>query len=988
MLYLVAAVFCFTLPSAPPRRGRRTASTRGRAARPRRDRRRSHPAPRGHRLHPGHRQLALVADLPRRSPPRWSASSACSGRLRRQDAGAEPGGLRRRRPAARPRDRHRHPPAECLRQADPAPAGHRGRPDRARVLLADGPLGPVSRFLDGPVVDTGLPRPVVAHLPAVDRRGDRVPRRHRLRVVAIPSQTQLQEDLPEEVRGRVFGVLNMLVSVASFLPIIIVGPIADVDRDHGGDLRRRGARRDRRGSLSIYLGGPLRAVERLAGGRRPRRPVRRRSAPRSRGHESTPRPRARRASPTDRARRVGSRRGRRGVGCRSRTGGRARARPRRSGAASRTRTRSRRRPRSPPGRLTVAVPRVAVVFTGGTISMRPTPPRAATSRRSMARRSSRRARARRDRRGRGDRPRPDARRATSSSTRCSRSGGAIAAPSRDADIDGAVVVQGTDAIEETAFFFDLVHDGPKPVVVTGAMRSASQPGYDGPANLRDAVRVAASPDAAAADIGGVVVLDGTIEPADDVTKTHASAFDTFRSLNRGPLGGSRRAGRPRAGARAAAPRGRDAGRRAGPSSPPPSPWTGRRSRRSRAGRRASSSRRPARATRAGAARGGRRRRWRRHPGRAGDALPGRRRGHRLRVPRRRRDVGPRAGAILAGHLTGPKARIALALGLGAGLDHDGLAALLADPARSAGGLRDRRGSALPEDRLMPLDLLVTGGRIATLAGDSGFGWVEAIGVTDGRVAFAGLGGRARDAGRPAHPPDRARSRRGRVPGLTDAHLHLADAALAARPVDLTQRDARGRARRIAAAHAATPPGAWLEGHGWDHDRWGGWPTAADLERVAPGRLVALWSHDHHALWASRAALAIAGIDRATRPIRTAGIIRRDDGRRPDGHPARDRRPGSSSTVAAARPPSGRASIVRLGRTSSRSASSAVHDPGDLSPRTASGSDRGVRALAERASCRSASTPRSGRSSSPPRSRPGSAAAARSGRSAAAPGSAG
>ena len=45
--------------------------------------------------------------------------------------------------------------------------------------------------------------------------------------VAIPSQTQLQEDLPQEVRGRVFGVLNMLISTASFLPIIIVGPIAD-----------------------------------------------------------------------------------------------------------------------------------------------------------------------------------------------------------------------------------------------------------------------------------------------------------------------------------------------------------------------------------------------------------------------------------------------------------------------------------------------------------------------------------------------------------------------------------------------------------------------------------------------------------------------------------------------------------------------------------------------------------------------------------------
>jgi MFS family permease len=47
-------------------------------------------------------------------------------------------------------------------------------------------------------------------------------------LVAIPSQTQLQEDLPEDVRGRVFGVLGMLVSVASFLPIIIVGPISDL----------------------------------------------------------------------------------------------------------------------------------------------------------------------------------------------------------------------------------------------------------------------------------------------------------------------------------------------------------------------------------------------------------------------------------------------------------------------------------------------------------------------------------------------------------------------------------------------------------------------------------------------------------------------------------------------------------------------------------------------------------------------------------------
>ena len=46
--------------------------------------------------------------------------------------------------------------------------------------------------------------------------------------VAVPAQTSLQEELPSDVRGRVFGVLNMLVSMASFIPIIIAGPLADV----------------------------------------------------------------------------------------------------------------------------------------------------------------------------------------------------------------------------------------------------------------------------------------------------------------------------------------------------------------------------------------------------------------------------------------------------------------------------------------------------------------------------------------------------------------------------------------------------------------------------------------------------------------------------------------------------------------------------------------------------------------------------------------
>jgi len=113
-------------------------------------------------------------------------------------------------------------------------------------------------------------------------------------------------------------------------------------------------------------------------------------------------------------------------------------------------------------------------------------------------------------------------------------GADVAAALTDPSIAGAVVVQGTDTIEETAFFWDLILDSEKPVVVTGAMRTASDPEFDGPGNLRDAVRVAADP--ALRGAGVVVVLAGSIDPADDVTKTHTSAFDTFRSLNLGLLG--------------------------------------------------------------------------------------------------------------------------------------------------------------------------------------------------------------------------------------------------------------------------------------------------------------------------------------------------------------------------------------------------------------------------------------------------------------------
>ena len=107
---------------------------------------------------------------------------------------------------------------------------------------------------------------------------------------------------------------------------------------------------------------------------------------------------------------------------------------------------------------------------------------------------------------------------------------------RRADIDGAVVVQGTDVIEETAFAWDLLPLPAKPVVVVGAMRSASQAGYDGPENLRNAIAAAAAADSDLAEQGVVVAMAGVLHGADDVRKTHTHAYTTFASPNAGPLG--------------------------------------------------------------------------------------------------------------------------------------------------------------------------------------------------------------------------------------------------------------------------------------------------------------------------------------------------------------------------------------------------------------------------------------------------------------------
>ncbi|MCR6484863.1 asparaginase [Amycolatopsis sp. OK19-0408] len=102
------------------------------------------------------------------------------------------------------------------------------------------------------------------------------------------------------------------------------------------------------------------------------------------------------------------------------------------------------------------------------------------------------------------------------------------------DADGFVVVQGTDTLEETAYFLELVWPAEIPLVVTGAMRNAGLLSADGPANLRGALTVAADPRSRGR--GVLVTLNDDVHAARWVRKAHSSHLEAFSSAPAGPLG--------------------------------------------------------------------------------------------------------------------------------------------------------------------------------------------------------------------------------------------------------------------------------------------------------------------------------------------------------------------------------------------------------------------------------------------------------------------
>jgi L-asparaginase len=105
-----------------------------------------------------------------------------------------------------------------------------------------------------------------------------------------------------------------------------------------------------------------------------------------------------------------------------------------------------------------------------------------------------------------------------------------------AEVDGVVVTHGTDTLEETGYFLNLVVASDKPVVMTGSMRPSTAMSADGPLNIYNAVAVAADP--RARDRGVLIAVNDDIHSAREITKTHTTDVETFRSNEPGLVGGS------------------------------------------------------------------------------------------------------------------------------------------------------------------------------------------------------------------------------------------------------------------------------------------------------------------------------------------------------------------------------------------------------------------------------------------------------------------
>jgi predicted amidohydrolase YtcJ len=155
---------------------------------------------------------------------------------------------------------------------------------------------------------------------------------------------------------------------------------------------------------------------------------------------------------------------------------------------------------------------------------------------------------------------------------------------------------------------------------------------------------------------------------------------------------------------------------------------------------------------------------------------------------------------------------------------------------------------------------------------------RAAAIRDGRFLFVGdeAGARGVLSGRPEVVDLRGRCV---LPGLVDSHLHFKWFAQALHSVDVETPTAEEAVERVAARAAASAPGEWVTGSGWNHNVWGagGFPDFRPLDRAAPRNPVCLEAKNGHALWVNSAALNAAGIGLDTRDPDGGQIVHGRDG---------------------------------------------------------------------------------------------------------------
>jgi len=129
---------------------------------------------------------------------------------------------------------------------------------------------------------------------------------------------------------------------------------------------------------------------------------------------------------------------------------------------------------------------------------------------------------------------------------------------------------------------------------------------------------------------------------------------------------------------------------------------------------------------------------------------------------------------------------------------------------------------------------------------------------------------------PQYPNAEKQDMRGRVilPGLTDAHLHLKNYALSLQKIDCETDTKEECLRRVEERAKNSKHGEWILGHGWNQNVWGTWPTASELDAIAPNNPVYLTAKSLHAAWANTVALKLANVTVQT-PNPQNGQIQRD-----------------------------------------------------------------------------------------------------------------